>query len=119
MAQAVVSHTKFDAKKISAAIEEGFLDATALVEYLVRKGVAFREAHNIVGSLVTRCEEQNKKLADLNLDDFKRHCSFIESDVYDGLGAAQVVRKYVTEGAAGPRQSKEQIAYWTNELAQR
>ena len=64
-AGAIVSHTKFDTKKISAGLEEGFLDATALAEYLVGKGVAFREAHGIVGTLVAQCEEQNKKLAEL------------------------------------------------------
>ncbi|MHC4659396.1 MAG: argininosuccinate lyase [Planctomycetota bacterium] len=119
MARAIVSHSKFDTKKISAGLKEGFLDATALAEYLVAKGVAFREAHGIVGSLVAYCEKQNKKLAELSLDELKQHCSSIETDVYQNLGAAEVVCKYVTEGAAGPRQAKEQISYWTNELAQR
>lgn len=116
---AIVSHTKFDTKKISAVLEEGFLDATALAEYLVGKGVAFREAHGIIGTLVAHCEEQNKKLAELVLDELKQHCSAIETDVYEHLGAANVVSKYVTEGAAGPKQVKEQIAYWNKHLAER
>ncbi|MHC4633176.1 MAG: argininosuccinate lyase [Planctomycetota bacterium] len=117
MATAVVSHTKFDTKKISAGLEEGFLDATALAEYLVGKGIAFRQAHGIVGSLVASCEKANKKLADLSLDEFKKHSSSIETDVYENIGAANVVAKYATEGAAGPRQAKEQIAYWKKQLA--
>lgn len=119
MACAIVSHTKFNTKKISAGLEEGFLDATALAEYLVGKGVAFREAHGIVGALVARCEEQNKKLAELALEEFKQHCSAIETDVYEHLGAGKVVGKYVTEGAAGVKQAKEQIAYWNKQLAER
>lgn len=119
MAQAIVSHMQFNTKKISAGLEEGFLDATALAEYLVRKGIAFREAHGIVGTLVAHCEKQNKKLAELVLDEFKQHCSAIETDVYEHLGAANVVSKYVTEGAAGPKQAKEQIAYWNKQLSQR
>ena len=119
MTRAIVSHTKFNIREISAGLGEGFLDATALAEYLVRKGVAFREAHGIVGSLVAYCEKQNKKLAELDLDEFKQHCTSIETDVYENLGAANVASKYVTEGAAGPKQAKEQIAYWTGELAQR
>ncbi len=119
MTRALVLHTKFDTKKISTGLEEGFLDATALAEYLVRKGIAFREAHGIVGTLVAYCEQQNKKLAELSLDDFKRHCSSIETDVHENLGAANVVSKYVTEGAAGFGQAKEQIAYWNKQLAQR
>jgi argininosuccinate lyase len=118
-AGAIVSHTKFNTRKISAGMEEGFLDATALAEYLVGKGVAFREAHGIVGVLVAHCEEQNKKLAEIVLDEFKRHCSAIEADVYEHLGAGKVVSKYVTEGAAGPKQAKEQIAYWNKRLGER
>jgi argininosuccinate lyase len=119
MTRAVVGHTKFDTKKISAGLEEGFLDATALVEYLVGKGVAFRRAHGIVGALVAHCERENKKLAELGLDEFKKYSPAIEADVYEQLGAAKVVSKYVTEGSAGPKQAKEQIAYWNGQLAQR
>ena len=119
MAQAIVSHAKFDTKKISAGLEEGFLDATALAEYLVGKGIAFREAHGIVGSLVAYCEKANKKLSDLDLDEFKKHSPAVEEDVYESLGAANVVAKYVTDGAAGPKQAKEQIAYWNKQLAKR
>ena len=116
---AIVSHSKFNTEKISAGLEEGFLDATALAEYLVGKGVAFRQAHGIVGTLVAHCEKQNKKLAELVLDEFKQHCSAIETDVYEHLGAGEIVSKYVTEGAAGPKQAKEQIAYWNKQLAKR
>jgi argininosuccinate lyase len=119
IATAVVSHTKFDTKKISAGLEEGFLDATALAEYLVGKGIAFRQAHGIVGSLVASCEKANKKLADLSLDEFKKYSPLIEEDVYESIGAANVVAKYATEGAAGPKQAKEQIAYWNKQLAKR
>ncbi len=119
MMRAVVSNMKFDTKKILSGLEQGFLDATSLVEYLVGKGIAFREAHRIVGSLVADCEQQNKRLSELSLDQFKQHCSSIESDVYENLGAAKVVGKYVTEGAAGPIQAKRQIAYWNKQLAQR
>jgi len=119
MARAIVSHTKFNTKKISVRLEDGFLDATALAEYLVRNGVAFREAHGIVGSLVADCEKQNKKLADLGLDELQKYSAFIEKDVYEYLGTENVVRKYVTEGAAGPDQAKRQITYWNKQLAQR
>ena len=119
MARAVVSHMKFDTKKISAGLGKGFLDATCLAEYLVGKGIAFREAHGIVGLLVTYCERQDKALKELALDEFKQHCAAIDSDVYESLGAAKMVSKYVTEGAAGPVQAKRQIAYWNKQLAQR
>ncbi len=119
VARAIVLNTKFNTKKISAELEEGFLDATALAEYLVGKGVAFREAHGIVGSLVAYCEEQNKKLAELSLEEFQKYSALIETDVYESLGAAVVAGKYVTAGSAGPKQAKEQIEYWNKQLGQR
>lgn len=116
MAGAIVSHTKFNTKKISDGLENGFLDATALAEYLVRKGIAFREAHSIVGSLVADCEKQDKRFADMTLNELKKYSTFIEEDVFGYIGSANVVGKYITEGAAGPQQAKKQIAYWKNEL---
>jgi len=119
MTQAIVSHAKFNTRNILYGLEEGFLDATALAEYLVGKGIAFREAHGIVGSLVAYCEKDKRKLGELSLDEFKQHCGAIETDVYENLGATGVADKYITEGAAGPKQAKEQIAYWNRQLEQR
>ena len=119
VARAVVSHTKFNTKRIAAGLDEGFLDATALAEYLVGKGVPFREAHGIVGALVAECEKQGRKLAELELDEFGKHSTSIEKDVYEHLGAAGVAGKYVTEGSAGPGQAKARIAYWNEQLGQR
>jgi argininosuccinate lyase len=119
MAEALVLHTRFNTDKISGGLEEGFLDATALADYLVEKGVAFRQAHKIVGSLVAYCEKQNKKLVELSLDKFKKYSASIDKDVFECLGAENVVARYVTEGAAGPRQAKRQISYWNEHLAKR
>jgi argininosuccinate lyase len=119
MACAIISHSRLDTKSISAGLDEGFLDATALAEYLVGRGIAFRQAHGIVGSLVAECEKQNKKLNELTLDEFKKQSAAIGEDVYESLGATKVAEKYVTEGAAGPKQAKRQIEYWTKQLGQR
>ena len=119
VAKAVVANTKFDKKKIAASLDEGFLDATALAEYLVKKGVAFRQAHGAVGSLVAICEKQGKKLNQLTLKELKKCSPLVEKDVYKTLSAANVVRKYVTEGSAGACQAKKQIALWQDRLKQR
>jgi argininosuccinate lyase len=119
MARAIVLHTKFNTQKISTGLEDGFLDATALAEYLVLKGIAFRQAHGIVGTLVAYCEKANKKLSELSLAEFKKYSPAVGKDVYEFLGAANVVKKYVTGGAGGTKQAKEQIAYWTKQLAKR
>ena len=119
MATAIVSHTKFNDKKIAAGLDEGFLDATALAEYLVGKGVAFRTAHRIVGELVAECEKQGTKLGDVTLDRFRQVSDAIGEDVYECLRAANVPARYVTEGSAGPAEAARQIEYWEKKLAQR
>lgn len=118
MAAAIVSHTTFSTEKIAAGLKEGFLDATSLAEYLVGKGIPFRQAHGIVGSLVALCEKEGKALSDLPLESLREHASVIGEDVYGHLGAANVVKSYVSAGAAGPHQVKQQIAYWRQRLAQ-
>jgi argininosuccinate lyase len=119
MACAVVSHTAFNTSRIASGLDEGFLDATALAEYLVCKGIPFRQAHGIVGCIVAYCEQRGMKLANLELSDLKKYSQAIEADVYKSLGAANVVARYATEGAAGPKQAKEQIGYWRKQLAKR
>jgi argininosuccinate lyase len=119
MAGAVIEHTAFDTNRIASGLDAGFLDATSLAEYLVRKGIPFREAHGIVGKLVAYCEQHTMKLANLELSDFKKYNEVFEQDVYKSLGAANVVARYVTEGSAGSKQAKRQIAYWNKELSKR
>jgi argininosuccinate lyase len=119
IATAVVSNARFNTENISCILADGFLDATALVEYLVRKGVPFRQAHGIVGSLIVDCEKHNITLAEVSLERFKKYSAHIDEDVYEYLGAKNVVSKYITEGAAGPKQAERQIAYWHKHLSKR
>ena len=66
MANGIIENTEFKTDNISAGIDEGFLDATSLAEYLVNKGMPFREAHGVVGALVAECEKKNIKLSELS-----------------------------------------------------
>ncbi|MDH4202524.1 MAG: argininosuccinate lyase [Phycisphaerae bacterium] len=117
MTAAIVSHTTFNTKRIANGLDEGFLDATALAEYLVRKGVPFRQAHGIVGSLVALCEKENKKkLAELSTEQFKAACDKIDDDVFQMLDPAGVCKSYQSKGAAGPKDAEAQIHYWKNKL---
>lgn len=119
IAAAVVSNTAFKTKEIASSLRRGFLDATALAEYLVSKGVPFRQAHGIVGALVTACENKGKELSEVSLETFQGHCSQIGEDVYDYLGAANVTKHYASAGAAGPEQVKQRIVHWKKHLAER
>src|SRR5205814_5793011 len=108
MAAAIVNSASYDKEKIEPTLERGFLDATSLAEYFVTKGIPFRTAHHIVGSLVLKCEKEGKHaLAQLKLEDFtevaKSHGVAVGFDqqLYDALGAKNVVKRYQSAGAAG------------------
>jgi len=116
---AVVSHLRFDTKKILTGLDQGFLDATALAEYLVGKGVSFRQAHGIVAELVGYCEKHGKRLDEIELSRLTTFSKAFRPDVYEYLGAANVPARYLTEGSAGGEQAKEQIRRWKALLAKR
>ncbi|HEY7117732.1 MAG TPA: argininosuccinate lyase [Tepidisphaeraceae bacterium] len=121
MAAAIVNSASFVKENIEPTLERGFLDATSLAEYLVTKGVPFRTAHHMVGSLVLKCEKEEKQaLAQLSLADFQQaageHGAKVGQDVYEALGAHNVVRRYQSAGAAGGRPFEEQLAAWKKRL---
>jgi argininosuccinate lyase len=118
IAATVARNTSFAVEHLRVATQFGFLDATVLAEYLVGKQVPFRQAHQIVGRLVAQCEKAGCELRDLPLEDLQAACDQIAPDVYDYLGADNVVARYRSEGSGGPARTLEQIAYWKTELAQ-
>jgi argininosuccinate lyase len=124
MASAIVSSAEYVKERIEPTLERGFLDATSLAEYLVTKGIAFRTAHQIVGSLVAQCEKDGKPaLSEMSLEQFvtaaKRHSHLadaIGADVYDALGAKNVVARYRSLGAAGGEPFQDQLGIWKKRL---
>jgi argininosuccinate lyase len=124
MAAAIVNSANFIKENIEPTLERGFLDATSLAEYFVTKGIPFRTAHQIVGSLVAKCEKEGKTaLAQLKLEDFetavKAHGSLsvgVGPDLFDALGAKNVVMRYQSAGAAGGKPFEEQLAAWKKRL---
>lgn len=116
IAAAVVRNTSFNVDHLRVAARFGFADATVLAEYLVGKKVPFRQAHQIVGRLVAQCEKTGCELRDLTLEAFQEACDCIGQDVYDYLGADNVVARYRSEGSAGPEWTRQQIEFWKHEL---
>ena len=80
----------------------GFTNATDCADYLVRKGVAFRDAHRVVGELVAHCLNENKALLDLTLDELKTFHPAFEQDVFDDLSMIACVEKRRIPGAPAP-----------------
>ena len=78
----------FNGESLKEATEKGFLVATDLADYLVRKGITFSEAHEIVGKMVLFALDQGKELHDLTLDEMKGFAKKIDKDVYEWLDPA-------------------------------
>jgi len=132
MAAAIVNSASYDKERIEPTLDRGFLDATSLAEYLVTQGIPFRTAHHIVGTLVARCEKEGKhSLKQLGVDAFneviassssrnpepeRKNSIRVTDDVYTCLGAANVVKRYQSAGAAGGKPFEEQLAAWKNRL---
>ena len=102
---------------INARLEDGFLDATALMEYLIRKGVPMRTGHETVGSLVTTCEQNGKRLAELTLAELQGVCDLIEDDVFDILGAKNAMAALCSYGSGGSDPVEHQLKIWQERLA--
>ena len=124
MAAAIVNSASYDKERIEPTLDRGFLDATSLAEYLVTIGVPFRTAHHIVGTLVARCEKEGKHaLAQLSVAEFQEVVSAhspatkLTEDIYNCLGAANVVKRYQSAGAAGGKPFEEQLKAWKERLA--
>jgi len=80
----------------------GFTNATDCADYLVKKGVAFRDAHAVVGRLVAHCLNENKALLDLTLEELKLFSPVFEEDVFEDLSMLSCVEKRRIPGAPAP-----------------
>lgn len=117
LAPAIIAGARLNREQIAARLDEGFLDATALMEYLIQKGVPMRTAHETVGKLVAQGEAQGKKLAELPLAALQAACSRIEADAAQVLGAHNAVNVLRSFGSGGRSSVAGQLAAWQARLA--
>jgi len=96
-------------ENMRAATQQGFATATDLADYLVRQGMPFRDAHEVVGKAVARCVEKGCDLADLELSELQAFSNTIESDVFDALTLEGSVAARNHIGGTAPQQVREAI----------
>lgn len=90
---------KFNDEKMLEATKKGYLNATDLAEYLVKKGVAFRDSHEIVGKMVSYAIEKDITLEEMSLEDFKLFSKVISEDVYKTLDIVNCVESKKSQGS--------------------
>ena len=98
------------------AAAKGFINATDCADYLVKKGMPFRDAYKITGALVHICIEKELTLETLPLETYKALCDVFDEDVYDAISLDTCVMQRKAAGGPAPESVKAQIEYTRNKL---
>ena len=97
----MLASTTFNSDRMAKSARGGFTNATDAADYLVKKGVPFRDAHSIIGRLVLKCIEKDIAMDDLTLDEWKAECDVFDSDIYEAISLGTCVEQRTTKGAPG------------------
>jgi argininosuccinate lyase len=116
LAAPMVSGMELNRAAIAAGLERGYLDATTLMEWLIRRGTPQRSAHHLVGQLVRRAMEQSVPLAELTLQDFQAIHPGLDGDVYEVLGAKRAITAFTSYGSTAPEEVAKQVVRWKEKL---
>ncbi len=105
----MIATMQFNNEVMAKSAMNGFTNATDAADYLVLKGVPFRDAHGIIGRLVLYCIEKNTSIDALSLEELRAISDKFEPDIYDAVSLKTCVEKRLTLGAPGPDMMKEVI----------
>jgi argininosuccinate lyase len=110
MFSGMMADAEFNVKKMKLACSAGFMEATDAADYLVRKGLPFRKAHETVALIVRDCIEAGRRqITDLSLKKTKKYSKLFEEDIYPALKPAACVKARTTPGGPAPKEVKRQI----------
>ncbi len=101
---------RFDKRRMFSAASETFATATDIAEYLVRKGMPFREAHEVTGRIVRYCIDNRERLGDLKMEDFRRFSPLFSRDVYQCISVDGSIKLKKSRGGTAKEEVKKQIS---------
>ena len=96
-------------EKMRAAAAQGFINATDCADYLVKKGLPFRDAYKITGTLVAQCIRDGLTLETLPLDAYKAACDRFDEDVYEAIALETCLNGRISEGGPSAAAVREQL----------
>ncbi|KRF34017.1 argininosuccinate lyase [Paenibacillus sp. Soil787] len=114
----MVATMKVNTDRMRQAVNQDFSNATDIADYLVNKGLPFRQAHEVIGKTVLYCIQNKKYLLDMSIEEFNTFSSLFESDIYQVLQPEQVVNARNVYGGTASNQVTEAIARAEQVLAQ-
>ena len=98
------------------AAQKGFINATDLADYLVKKGLPFRSAYKICGQIVGDCIKNGKVLETLELNEYKNYSELFDADLYGEISLKTCVEKRISEGGTSPQSVQKQIDFVKGKL---
>jgi argininosuccinate lyase len=116
LAALITDGAKLREDRIRGRIDEGFLDATALMEALIKRKIPQRSAHELVGRLVGLCEKKGCRLADLSETDFKSIDTRLDGSLRDELGVDHAGAGYQSFGSSAPGEVERRLTHWESAL---
>ncbi len=94
-----------------AAAAKGFINATDCADYLVGKGLPFRDAYKATGELVALCIDKGLTLETLSVEEYKNICSLFDEGVYDAINLENCVMKRLSQGGPSPESVEKQVKF--------
>lgn len=106
----MISTVTFNKDNMRAAVKNGFMNATDAADYLVRKGIPFRDCHEIIGKIVLHCINTNTAIEDLPLETLKEFSDKFDDDIYENIDAEACINAKKSTGSTSFESVKEQLA---------
>jgi argininosuccinate lyase len=117
LAAPLVAGARLNREAIREKLDRGHLDATTLMEWLIRRGLPQRTAHHAVGQLVARATERGCRLADLPIADYRTVDPSLDESVFDVLGVEKAVLAFQSFGSTAPAEVRKQLEMWKTRTA--
>ena len=100
---------KFKTEKMAISAKTGYMNATDCADYLVKKGLPFRECHAVIGKLVLDCIEKGCAIEDLSIDELKQYSPLFEEDLYEKISPEACIASKISEGSTSFESVKKQL----------
>ena len=114
----MISTMRFNKEAMELSAKKGFTNATDAADYLVKKGMPFRDAHSVIGRLVLACIEKGKSIDEMDLSELKEICPEFDEDIYEAVSLETCVERRLTAGAPGRQEMEKVINIYRGYLAQ-
>jgi argininosuccinate lyase len=114
-----IATSSFDRERMAAALEDGFVDATEIADWLAARGVPFRDAHHVSGRLVQQAFQEGKTLSELPLEAYQKENPAFDESIFEALDMDTAVERRNVFGGPARARVHEAIADWRDRLQSR